>query len=262
MTSVLFTGPNGRMNQVIRPALAGEFERVVLYSRSPVDVPHAGESVVLGELDDLDRLAEAMDGVDVVVHMAGKADEGEWEEILASNIHGTYCVLEAARRAGVRRVVYASSHHITGLYRADEPIGPDDPVRPDSYYGVSKAFGEALCRLYHDKWGTEIVSLRIGAFRPRPEDTRHLSVWLSEPDGVRLLRAAILAEDVSFAVVYGVSANRRSWWDPAVAAKAIGYRPLDDAEAWADRVEATPEGPASTYQGGVFASPDYRGGVW
>ncbi|TDD68456.1 NAD(P)-dependent oxidoreductase [Jiangella aurantiaca] len=259
MTSVLYTGAAGRMGTVLRAGLAGEFERVVLFVREEVPVLHAHEEIVNGRLSDLDAMTEAMRGVDVMIHLAAVADEAPWADILESNIEGTYAVFEAARRAGVRRVVYASSHHAIGFYPVTQRVGPADPVRPDSYYGVSKVFGEALARLYHDKWGLEVVSLRIGCFRPEPEDVRQLSAWLSHRDGVELLRRSVLAAGVGFAVVYGVSANTRGWWDNDDAA-VIGYVPRDDAEAFAGRF--TPDDPAPIVQGGAFADPSYRGGVW
>jgi uronate dehydrogenase len=200
-----------------------------------------------------------MRGIDVVIHLAAIADEAPWDDILKSNIEGTYMVFEAARQAGVRRVVYASSHHVIGFYPAAERVGPAHPVRPDSYYGVSKVFGEGLARLYHDKWGLEVVCLRIGCFRPQPEDVRQLSAWLSHRDGVELVRRSVLAPEVGFTTVYGVSANTRGWWDNDEAAASIGYVPRDDAEAHAALF--SPADPAPAVHGGRFADPSYRGGV-
>lgn len=260
MTTVLYTGGSGRMATVIRQGLAGEFGRVILYSRRDIKNLYAAEEVVIGELSDASRLMTAMDGVDVVLHFAGIADEAPFGDILTSNIVATYSVFEAARQAGVRRVVYASSHHIIGCSPAGQEIGTDDPVRPDTFYGLSKVFGEGIGRLYHDKWGLEVISLRIGAFRPEPEDLRHLSVWLSHPDGIELLRCSVLIKDVSYLVVYGVSANTRSWWDNETAAAQLGYQPKDDAEDFASRVES--RGSAPKFQGGQFADPAYTGGTW
>ncbi|WP_198664153.1 NAD-dependent epimerase/dehydratase family protein [Jiangella endophytica] len=258
--SVLYTGGAGRMGTVLREGLSGEFGRVVLYLRETVTEVFEREEVINGELHDLDGLADAMRGVDVVVHLAGIADEASWDDILTSNIEGTYAVFEAARRAGVRRVVYAGSHHVVGFYPASERVGTEHPVRPDSYYGVSKVFGEGLARLYHDKWGLEVVCLRIGCFRPEPEDVRQLSAWLSHRDGVELVRRSVLAPDVGFTIVYGVSANTRGWWDNREAAASIAYVPRDDAEAYADRF--SPDDPPPTVHGGAFADEAYRGGVW
>lgn len=259
MTAVLYTGGGGRMGTVLRAGLAGEFDRVVLYSRRDIADLHPNEEVVLGQLDDVDALTESMAGIDVVLHFAGIADEAPFPDIADSNVIGTWAVFEASRRAGVPRVVYASSHHIVGAYPAGQRIGTDDPVRPDSFYGLSKVFGEGAARLYHDKWGLETVCLRIGAFRPEPEDLRHLSVWLSHRDGTELVRRSVLADDVGFLIAYGVSANTRGWWENGEAASALGYRPTDDAEDFAETLAGTAE---PVHQGGPFADPSYRGGVW
>lgn len=260
MISILYTGGAGRMGTVLRKELAGVFGRVVVYVRETVTEVFEHEEVIHGELRDLDALTDAMRGVDVVVHLAGVADEAPWHDILTSNVEGTFSVFEAARRAGVRRVVYASSHHAVGFYPASERVGTEDPVRPDSYYGVSKVFGEGLARLYHDKWGLEVACLRIGCFRPEPEDVRQLSAWLSHRDGVELVRRSVVAPDIGFTIVFGVSANTRGWWDNDEAAASIGYVPHDDAEAFADKF--SPADPPPTVHGGAFADASYRGGVW
>lgn len=261
MTSVLYTGGTGRMGRVLREGLAGRYERVVLFTRREPEEPlHPGEHVVVGDLGDLDALTAAAAGVDVVVHLAGVADEASYEEVRRSNIDGTYSVYEAARRAGVRRVVYASSHHIIGFHPAGEILDESARLRPDTYYGVSKAFGEALASLYHDKWGIESVLLRIGTFRPRPEDVRQLAVWLSWPDGVELLRCAIEGGPVGCQVVYGCSANTARWWDGRAGWAAIGYEPHDDAEDFADAVDRA--APAPAFHGGSFTAADYEGGIW
>ncbi|MGC5076875.1 NAD-dependent epimerase/dehydratase family protein [Agrococcus sp. DT81.2] len=261
MTTVLYTGGTGRMGRVIREGLQGRYDRVVLYARSTPDEPlHESEEVVVGELADLDSLVEAASGVDVIVHLAGIADEATYEQIRDSNIDGTYSVYEAARRAGVRRVVYASSNHIVGFHPADEVLDETAPLRPDSYYGVSKAFGEALASLYHDKWGVESVLLRIGTFRPAPEDRRQLALWLSWPDGVELLRCSIESGPVGCQVVYGVSANSERWWNGEAGWTAIGFVPKDDAAAHAEGVDH--DAPAPTHHGGGFTAANYEGGIW
>ncbi len=135
------------------------------------------------------------------------------------------------------------------MYASGHPLDGTDPVRPDSDYGASKAFGEALARMYVDKFGLEVVCLRIGSFRPRPRMARELSTWLSPADMTRLTLAALQAPDVGFEVVYGVSANRRSWWSPEPGLR-IGYEPQDDAEAYAAELDGDP-GPL---QGGEFAA--------
>lgn len=261
MTTVLYTGGTGRMGRVIRGGLAGRYDRVILFARTAPQEPlHPGEEIVLGDLGDLDALVAASAGVDVIVHLGGVADEAPFDEIRRANIDGTYNVYEAARRSGVRRVVYASSNHVVGFHPATEVLDERATLRPDTFYGVSKAFGEGLASLYQDKWGIESVLLRIGTFRPEPEDRRQLALWLSWPDGIELTRCAIESGPVGCQVVYGCSANSESWWNGAAGWAAIGYVPRDDAADFADRIDPTGAKPA--FHGGAFTAPDYEGGIW
>ncbi|MEH6781927.1 MAG: NAD(P)-dependent oxidoreductase [Rhodoglobus sp.] len=261
MTSVLYTGGAGRMGRVIREGLAGNYERVVLYVRSePVEHLFAHEEVVVGDLSDLEALTAAAQGIDVIVHLGAVADEASFERIREANIDGTYNVYEAARRAGVRRIVFASSNHIIGFHPASERLDESASIRPDSYYGVSKAFGEALASLYYDKWGVESVLLRIGTFRPEPEDVRQLALWLSWRDGIELTRCAIENGPVGCQVVYGVSANDDAWWDAQAGWAAIGFTPQDNAAEHAQDVDF--DVPAPQYHGGAFTASEYQGGIW
>lgn len=260
MTRVMYTGATGRMAGSIRKTLAGEFERVRLFARSQPDALLVGEEVVLGDLTDFETVRRACEDVDVIVHFGGIADESSFSAILSSNIEGTYNLFEAARQAGVRRVVFASSNHVTGFYPSNEVIDAHAAPRPDSFYGVSKVFGEALGRLYHDKWGMEVVSLRIGIFRPVPTDVRQLALWLSPRDGAELVRRAVIAPGIGYLTVFGVSANTRSYWDNSEPARLLGFTPLDDAETYADAVDAGQQAPR--LQGGQYTDPDYEGGSW
>lgn len=261
MTTVLYTGGTGRMGRVIREGLAGRYDRVVLFARHAPEEPlHPGEEVAIGDLGDLEGLTRAAAGVDVIVHLGGIADEAPFDDIRTSNIDGTYHVYEAARRAGVRRVVYASSNHVVGFHEASTVLDESAPLRPDTFYGVSKAFGEALASLYHDKWGVESVLLRIGTFRPAPEDVRQLALWLSWRDGIELTRCAIENGPVGCQIVYGCSANTGSWWDGREGWNAIGYVPRDDAADHAAGVDRA--APAPTHHGGAFTAADYEGGIW
>lgn len=259
---ILYTGGSGRVGVVVREGLAGRYEGVVLYSRRQVPSPFPNESVFVGELNDIQALSAAMDDVDVVIHLAGIPDEGSFEEILDVNIRGTYSVFEASRRASVRRVVFASTNHVVGFYPSEMTIDPDAAVRPDGYYGVSKVFGEALARLYYDKWGIESVCLRIGSMRDEPGQPRHLATWLSHRDGVELFRCAIEAEVPGFVVLFGVSGNSRTFWDNGSAAAQIGFVPLDDAEDFADRLGGGFAQFSGGHHGGEFVDPGYLGGSW
>jgi uronate dehydrogenase len=151
--------------------------------------------------------------------------------------------------------VFASSLHVTGFYDASERISPELPVRPDSFYGAGKACGESLGRLYADKHGLQVVCVRIGTFAERPTTPRHLSTWLSPRDAVELFWRCLVAPDIGFIVVYGTSATRRGWWDPGPVER-LGYRPADDAEAWAAEVNSADADPTESGkgpQGGSYA---------
>jgi uronate dehydrogenase len=259
MQRVLITGAGGNIGRVLRAGLRGHYPLLRLVDLAPQQAAEPGEEVVALDLNDRTATEEAMEGVDAVVHLAAIPDEAGFDEILEGNITTTYSVFEAAWRAGVRRVVFASSNHVTGFYPRGRIVGPDDPVRPDTFYGVSKVFGEALGRLYADKYGLEVVCLRIGSFAERPSTPRQLSIWLSPRDCVQLVRRSLDAPAVGFTVVYGVSANTRGWWKDDAAAR-LGYRPEDDAEEFAAEVEepapAAPPRPADLLQGGSFVEDD------
>jgi len=201
-------------------------------------------------------------GVDAVVHLGGFSVEGSWEVILRANIIGTYNAFEAARRNGARRIVFATSNHAVGFYRRDETIDHRASPKPDSRYGVSKAFGEALGSLYADKYGMEVVCMRIGNVNPRPMDKRRLSIWLSPRDLAQLVSLAIDRPGIRFEIVYGISGNKRRWYDNSNAER-LGYRPQDDSEAWAEEVLRNEKPGADPrtelYQGGPFVLAEEGG---
>jgi uronate dehydrogenase len=246
---IVITGASGLIGGVLAGGLSGDLRLLDLHPKNGVD-----------ELDlrDLTGVERAFDGVEKVVHLGAISSEAPFEDILDHNIKTTYNVYEAARRKGVRRVVFASSNHAIGMYPRSERIDAEVPVRPDSYYGVSKAFGEALGRLYAEKWGLEVACIRIGTVNKenRPLTVRHLSTWLSHRDCVDLFRACLEAE-LTFEIVYGVSRTTRSWWDMRPA-EALGYAPQDDCDDYADNVEPDPSEPLGR-QGGVFVAPDFSG---
>lgn len=255
---ILITGATGRMATSIRRGIEGQYDLVRLYVRSAPAEINSREEVVVGELEQLDALKSACQDMDVVVHLGGKADEAAFSEIMSSNILGTFNVFEAARTAGVRRVVFASSHHVTGFYPLETTVGPDSAPRPDTLYATSKVFGEALGRMYHDKWNLEVACLRVGVCRPAPENYQHLRTWLSEPDSILLIRSAIESELDGYTIVYGVSDNPRSFWQRDTG--ALDFTPQDSAEAYADNFAG--DGDPIPWQGGAFTAADYRGGIW
>lgn len=237
MQRVLLTGAAGEIGSVLRTGLKGRYPILRLSHRRPIEDLDEGEEFRLANLDNFDEVAEAMSGVDAVIHMGGKAQEGTWDEVLSGNIIGTYNVFEAARQHGVKRVVFASSHHVGGYYRRGRDVAAEDVPRPDSRYGATKVFGEALARLYADKHGIGVVCLRIGSFQERPRNERMLSTWISFPDTVELVRCSLEAEPVHFEVAYGVSNNTRNWWRDN-AAETLDYRPKDNAEDYAEEIMA------------------------
>lgn len=251
MGPVLITGAAGRIGTVLRRGLPPLGWPLRLLDA----VPMPGEpDAVCADIRDEPRLLAALAGVQAVVHLAGLPREDRFDRILAANIEGSYRVFEAARLAGVPRVVYASSNHAVGFTPRQPLVGVDVPPRPDTLNGLSKVYGEALGRLYADKYGLQVACLRIGSCFERPTTVRQLSTWLSHGDAVRLVHACLTAPDLDYAVAYGVSANTRGWWDlqPALA---LGYRPADDAEAYAEQVLAAcgqpdPADPEHAYLGG------------
>jgi uronate dehydrogenase len=257
--TVLVTGAAGRIGGYLRGGLPDLGWRLRCYDRVPVPVPDEADAVV-ADIRDLPRLARAMAGVDAVVHLAGIPTEDRFDRILSANIDGTYRVFETARQGGVRRIVYASSNHAVGFLPRQELAPADGPPRPDTYYGVSKAFGEALAHLYVDRYGLEVACLRIGSCFDRPSSARQLSTWLSPADAVRLTHACLTAPHLDFAVVYGISANTRGWWD-LEPGRRLGYHPVDDAEKYAEEVlalvgEPDPADPDHAYLGGLFTKAE------
>jgi uronate dehydrogenase len=245
----------------LRRELAGRY-KLRLSDQKPVANLAPGEAFIQADIASAGSLDAVVRGVDAIVHLGGFSVEGPWETILQANIVGCYNVFEAARAAGVKRILFATSNHAVGFYRRDETIDHEVYPRPDSRYGVSKVFGEALGSLYADKYGMEIFNIRIGNVNPRPVDKRRLSIWISPRDLAQLVTIGIEHPDVRFEIVYGVSGNRRSWYDNANAQR-LGYRPQDDSEAFAQEVLAR-EKPganalAEAYQGGTFVVSELGG---
>ncbi|MEV5380255.1 NAD(P)-dependent oxidoreductase [Streptomyces nondiastaticus] len=258
--TVLLTGAAGRIGTHLRALLPAHGHRLRLLDVRPV--PGEPEAVIADLADPAatttdgissgEALRKALDGVDAVVHLAGIPVEAPFAEILRANVEGTYRLYEAVREAGVRRVVLASSNHAVGFTplpaEGGRPLPVETPHRPDTFYGLSKCFGEDLASLYRDRHGIETVSLRIGACFPEPTSVRMLSVWLSPGDCARLVHAALTAEDVGHTVVYGSSANTRAWWDLSPA-RALGYAPRDDSEPYAAALLAAEAGTAQVGAG-------------
>ena len=229
--------------------------------RSELGASAPGEEIKPAYLENKEQMMDLLNGVDAVVHMGGVSTEQPWDPILASNIVGMVNLYEAARLQGTKRIVFASSNHVTGFYRQNEVVNSKMPVKPDGFYGLSKAFGEDLAEMYWARWGIETVSVRIGSSTAEPKDRRMLATWLSFDDLERLVVAALTAPIVGHSIIYGMSDNQTTWWDNSHA-KHIGYRPLDSSDRFRNAVEARQpsidsQDKAAIYQGGAFvkASP-------
>ncbi|MDK1473353.1 NAD(P)-dependent oxidoreductase [Streptomyces sp. 549] len=257
--TVLLTGAAGGLGTLMRELLPAYGYELRLLDVAPVT---GAPDAITADLADIGALREAVRGVDAIIHLAGISLEAPFEMILRANIEGTYHLYEAAREEGVPRIVFASSNHATGHTPRPlpgEPLIPvDTPRRPDTYYGLSKSFGEDLAQLYWDRHGMETVSVRIGSCFPEPTSVRMLSLWMSPQDGARLFHAALTAEAVGHTVVYGSSANTRLWWD-LTSARSLGYEPQDDSEGFAAQLiaeqgELDPGNPEHACLGGHFVT--------
>jgi uronate dehydrogenase len=253
---LLLTGAAGGLGRELRRRLAPHCHALRLSDIADLGNAAEGEELVPAQLEDAGAVLALLAGVDAVVHLGGVSTEQPWAPILQANIVGAYNLYEAARKQGVKRIVFASSNHVTGFYRQDEVVSPKDPVRPDGLYGLSKAFGENLAQLYWDRWQIETVSLRIGSSFPEPKNRRMLASWMSYDDLERLVVASLNAPVVGHTVIYGMGDNTASWWDNTPA-RHIGYRPKDSSERFRAALEVAdphpdPSDPATVYQGGPF----------
>ena len=255
---LLLTGAAGGLGKVLRETLR-PYAKVMRLSDIVETAPasDSSEEVVTCDLADKQAVHQLVEGVDAILHFGGVSTEHAFEEILGANICGVFHIYEAARRHGVKRVIFASSNHVIGFYKQNEVIDAHSPRRPDSYYGLSKSYGEDVASFYFDRYGIETVSIRIGSSFPEPQNRRMMSTWLSFGDLTQLLERALYAPNVGHTIVYGVSDNKNVWWDNRLAA-GLGYVPQDSSEVFRDKVEAQPmpaaDDPAMVYQGGAFVA--------
>jgi uronate dehydrogenase len=261
MERVVMTGAAGdigtRLRKLLKPVYAG-------LRLSDINTP-AGlapdEQFVAADLADLAQVEKAVAGAEGIIHLGGFSVEGQWETILQANIIGCRNLFEAARRQGVKRVVFASSNHAVGFYPRFHRIGTEAHVLPDSRYGVSKAFGEAIGALYASKHGLRVTCLRIGNVADQPVDRRRLAIWLKPEDLVQLVRIGLEHPDLQYEIFYGASHNERAWWDNS-RAHAYGYRPTGRAEDFRDAALAAQaklpgDRVGDFYQGGTFCSAEF-----
>jgi len=263
--TILITGAAGIVGTGLRRELAQDGRPLRLLDRAAVPDLAAQETALVGDIADRAFLREAMQGVRAVIHLAGCTTDAQIEEQIEGNVRGAWNVFEAARDAGVERVVFASSHHVVGYYPRRRRIGSEVLLRPDSRYGLTKAFGEQVGALFADKYGLRVLCIRIGYAGERPADRRRLSIWTSFRDLAQLVRIGLDHQQLRYAVVYGVSNNTRGFFDNESAFR-LGYRPQDDAEQFAQAVlaEVPAEDPAlvgTHAMGGWGANNEHVGPV-
>lgn len=241
---VAITGANGDIGRTVAPYLAARHEvRLAIWDlpagREAAMPDCPGAEVRRLDITEADAAREFVRDMDAVVHLAGQREvKADWSSLRGPNIDGTFNIFDACRGLSVPKIVFASSNHATGGYELDGQSGLDgrEVVRPDSLYGVTKAFGEALGRYFSERHGISVICLRIGSFLPAPDSQRALRTWLSPGDMCRLVSAA-LAADVRYGIYYGSSANARAQWDIRPAIAELGYAPQDNAELYADHVK-------------------------
>jgi uronate dehydrogenase len=261
---VLVTGAAGSIGRVVTVGLDGLGHHVVgLDLVPPPDgTPFAWHEADCADADAVEAVLAALSTggrLDAVVHLAGIPDEASLPAELTSHVLTTAALLDAMVAHDVPRLVYASSNHAVGRTpRADGELTVGALPRPDTYYGVAKVAAEALLQLFVDRHGLDVVACRIGSFLEEPTTVRALSTWLSPGDCVRMVEAALTTPAPGYALLYGISANTRAWWD-LEPGRRLGYEPQDDAESYADRVEARSEDEAeAAFVGGPFATARFH----
>lgn len=261
---VVITGAGGNMGRMLRSRLArpGRRLRLLDLDVAPAE-PGEAVDVLVGSVTDAALVERACSGATAVLHLGGISKEAPFAEILEVNVKGTFTVLEAAHRAGVPRVLLASSNHAIGYYSRDDAPGgvlpADLPARPDSYYGWSKAATESLGRLYVDSYGMDVFCIRIGTCFEEPFDVRSLSSWMSPDDAGRLVEACLTTTNGGFRMFWGISANTRRWWSLQEGVDEVGYQPVDDSEPFAAQLlaefgEPEPADPIHHLVGGKFCA--------
>jgi nucleoside-diphosphate-sugar epimerase len=234
---VLVTGAAGMIGKQLQGYLRERYRLRLMYHKTVL--PAVGDDeVIVGDACDLATVERAVDGVDAIVHLAGEPNmHATFDDVFEKNIRGVYNIYEAAKRHGNPRVVFASTNHVAGWYEVQkEYVTPDMPVRPDGYYGASKAYGEALGRWYHDAFGLSVICLRIGSYLDRPANVRNLSTWLSPRDMAQITWRSI-ESDVGYGIFYAISGNTRRYWDIADTQRVLGYEPEDNGEDYAAAIE-------------------------
>lgn len=263
MKTILMTGAAGGVGAFLRKELRDKYA-FRLSDRKFIGDLAENETFLPADLVDIDAVRRAVEGVNGIIHLGAFSVEGSWERIRDANIVGTYNLYEAAREAGVKRIVFASSNHAVGFYERSVTIDHTVYPKPDSRYGVSKVFGEALASLYADKYGVETLCVRIGNVAEKPIDQRRLGIWISPSDLAQLMEIGMAHPDIRFEIVYGMSeCAPHAWWDNRNAFR-LGYRPRDCSDDYTEEVlrslpKESGDSRAIKYQGGSFVSTESGG---
>jgi len=221
------------------------------------------QKFILGNLKNFITTIKMTKGVHAIVHFGAIPIEDTQQNILNNNIIGTYNLFEAARINKVKRIIFASSNHAIGFHRRTTRLNELSTKRPDSHYGLSKAFGEELSRFYADKFNIKSMCIRIGSCLKSPEDRRHVSTWISYQDLTQLVDIGIKHKLIHHEIVYGASKNKKSWWNNSRAYK-LGYKPKDSADQFNIHLLSKNEyndKMALLFQGGVFTSASFKGNI-
>ena len=264
MKRLLITGAAGELGQMLRGRLAPMAEILRLSVISDLGRPAKNVECFTCDLADEEAVFDIVADCDGIVHLGGVSVERSFDLISPANLRGVYNLYEAARVNGMPRILFASTNHTIGFYKQDRRLHADDPVRPDGLYGVSKVFGEAMARMYHEKFGQETAIVRIGSCTAEPKDWRALSSWFSHDDFVSLIETVFRVPRLGCPIVWGASDNDAGWWDNS-AAGYLGWVPKDNAADHLDRIRSevprpSRNAPVAVYQGGVFtAEPIQRG---
>lgn len=264
MKRILITGAAGRIGKALCAGLKQSDLMLRLCDVVTLDDVTENEEFFVTDITNINQLEQVMENIDCVVHLAGIPGGDDWENLLPNNIQGTFNVFEAARRKKIKRVIYASSNRVISFYRKEKILNNSVMPRPDNLYGVTKVFGEALGRLYADKYGLSVICIRIGSFEDQPKNERHLRTWLSPNDFVQLVQRCIEANSIHFEIVYGVSANTQSRWDNSPVNGLLHYKPIDNAENYASNLQKTDKSSSSIanlFHGGEFCEIGFVGSV-
>lgn len=259
LEKLLITGANGNLGSLCRDRLGHLAKTVRVSARGDLGKARDNEEIVNCDLGDKDAVEALVEGCDGIVHMGGQPVEATWEIVKNANIDGVFNLYEGARKSSVRpRIVFASSVHAIGFHKQSTRLDAHSPTRPDGLYGVSKVFGEAMARMYFDKFGIESACVRIGSCFPEPVDHRMLTSWMSADDFIALIERIFVTSYLGCPIIYGASANQASWWDNHEVAY-LGWQPRDSSEQFRAKLDEkmerpTPDDARALWQGGLFCT--------